>query len=499
MTTLPSRKRDVFPTSMRRAVLLLLLLALPWAGHCAEEASSIASGDLVFVKVTRHPELSTSVQVDGNGNISLPYVGNVAVGGLSEAEATSRVAGALATILKNPHVTVSRSASVSMPVSVESARTPQMTTQVVHLDNSSAEVLQKALSGMASPGGSVSAEVDTNTLILTDTAEVLQNMTAAIRELDQMETQLTQVHIEARIVEVSSEAVKEIGIRWSAVGDKLTGGYIPGARQDARLNGVRTFNDPTFNEQIANTDFRNGAGVGRRFLNDGNLDRRLQVPVQVGAPGEMYLGFMNKGIDLVALLDALMADNKAEMLASPYIRTVNHKTAKIKMTQEYPFTELGSAGLNAVASVKFLDIGIQLDVTPHVRKDPSGEAYIQLELKPEVSSATGVANGVPIRSLRSSNSVANVRDGQTLVIGGIVQRDSRNVNQRVPVLGDIPGLGALFRHKEKSKGNTELMIFVTPNVCARPENGPAMRELNLTQVGDAPKEAQEAVREKRKD
>ena len=113
------------------------------------------------------------------------------------------------------------------------------------------------------------------------------------------------------------------------------------------MNGVRTFNDPTFNEQIANTDFRNGAGVGRRFLNDGNLDRRLQVPVQVGAPGEMYLGFMNKGIDLVALLDALMADNKAEMLASPYIRTVNHKTAKIKMTQEYPFTDLGSCAAPA--------------------------------------------------------------------------------------------------------------------------------------------------------
>lgn len=490
------RSRTIL-SPIRWAFLLGMVFSV--SGVCVAGDNPIGQGDMIFVKVSRHPELSTSVQVDGNGSISLPYIGNISVAGLSETEATGRVSGALGTILKNPHVLVSRSAGAVLPQAGMPARTPEMTTQVVHLQNSSAEVLEKSLAGMASQGGSVGSDVDSNTLILTDTPTVIQNMISAIHELDQMQNRLTQVQIESRIVEVSAEAVKEMGVRWSAVGDHLTGGYTPNARQDARVNGVRTYTDPSYNEQVNSTNYRNGGGVGRRFLNDSKLDRRLQVPVQVAAPGEMYLGFVNRGIDLTALLDLLVTDNKAEMLASPYIRTVNHKTAQIKMTQEYPFTETGSTGLSSISSVRFMDIGILLDVTPHVRTDPSGEAYIQLELKPEVSTATGVANGVPIRSVRSSNSIANVRNGQTLVIGGIAQSDSRNVQQKVPILGDIPGLGNLFKHKERSKANTELMIFVTPTICERPENAPAGRELNLTQVGDPSKDGKESSAEKRKD
>ena len=479
-------------------LLIGLMMYLPSPCACAAEVGSIASGDMLFIKVFRHPELSTTTQVDDNGNITLPYVGNITVTGISDSEAQSRVSSALTAILKSPRVTVSRKAGmVSSPAGEEPARTVPMTTQVIQVENSSADVLQKAMAGMSSPGGSISADPDSNTLIITDTPDVVLNMAAAIHEVDQLQTQVTQVHIESKILEVSSEGAKEIGVRWSAVGDKLTGGYTPGVRQDSRLGNIRGINDPIYNEKLG-TSQGNNAPV-RQFVDQNKFDRRLQVPLQIAAPGQMYLGFMNKGIDLVTLIDALVANNKAELLASPYIRTVNHKMANIKMLQEYPFTEFGTAGLNSIQSTRFLNIGITLDVTPHVRKDPSGEAYVQLELKPEVSTATGMANGVPIRSVRSSESIANVRNGQTLVIGGIVQKDAHDVVQKVPGLGSVPVLGALFRHKEKSKANSELMIFVTPTVYEHPEDVPTGKNLNLTQISDSPLPDAAVAGEKRKD
>ncbi|HPO16240.1 MAG TPA: polysaccharide biosynthesis/export family protein [Candidatus Hydrogenedentes bacterium] len=479
------------------AVVVGVFLLIPAISTDISASDPIMPGQFVFIKVQRHPELSSSVQVDESGNVSLPYIGNVTVGNLSESDASARVSSAYGVILKNPRVTVTRSAGTLEP---QSARTAQMTTQVVHLENSSSDVLQKALTGMSSLGGSVSSDADSNTLIVTDTPDVVQNILAAVRELDQMQSQITQVNIEAKIAEVTSEAAKEIGIRWAAVGDHLTGGYIPGARQDARVNGIRTFNDPAYNERLGDSTNRANSGGGRRFMDEGNWDRRLQVPLQLAAPGQMYFGFVNTGIDLLAMMDALVADNKAQMLATPYIRTVNHKTAHIKMTQEYPYTEMGTAGINTVSSTRFLDIGILLDVTPHVRKDPSGVTYVQLDLKPEVSTATGVANGVPIRSVRSSSSIANVRDGQTLVIGGIVQRDARDVIQKVPGLGSVPVLGMLFRHKEKSKGNSELMIFVTPKVYERPESVINERSIDLTQLETSDSQnTPEQPKEKRKE
>lgn len=458
---------------MCRLILRVLIIAAlsatagsaAWA-ETASDARPLAAGDLVFVRVQRHADLSTTTQVDDAGNIALPIVGPVTIAGLTEEQATERVTQALATILKNPRVTVSRSVIGRLDVG---ERTPEMQTQLVTLQNSNAEVVYNALLGMVSAGGSLGFDPDTNTLVITDTPQVLQNVMAVIAQIDQMETQITQVHIESKIAEVEAGALKELGVRWFTKGDHATGGYYPPPRQDARLNAARGITDPAYNERTETGNFRNNTGVGRRFIDEGDFDRRLQVPIQVPAAGQMFVGYLNSGIDLGVLLDALVSDNQAELLATPYIRTVNHKTATIKMTEEFPYPEVGSIGLGTISNVRFLDIGIILEVTPHVRQDPAGEVYVQMEVEPEVSFATGVANGVPIRYVRSSSSVANVRDGQTLAIGGIMQTDTRDVLQKVPGFGEIPVIGALFRHKEKSTTRRELMIFVTPRVFARPE------------------------------
>lgn len=446
-----------------------------WAAAAA--AQPIAPGEVMYIEVHRHPDITTTTQVDETGNVQMPYVGKVTIGGLSEGEAGERVAQALTAILRSPRVTVSRA---GRPGRAPGQRTAEMRTEIVPLHNSRAEVLQEALAGMVSPGGNIGADPGTNALIVTDNPMALQNIMSVIMQLDQMQTQVTQVHIETKIAEVEDGALKELGVRWFAQGARLGGGHYPNPRQNALVDSARTIRDPLFNERIEANVSGNQFGTTRRFIDEGNFDRRFQIPVQVPAPGQMFMGYMNSGIDLGVLLDALVSNNKAEMLAAPYIRTVNHKPASIRMIQEFPFQEFGNVGLNTFTSTRFLDIGIVLEVTPHVRRDGDGVPYVQLELDPEVSFATGIANGIPIRSVRGSSSVANVRDGQTLVIGGIIQSDMREVIQKVPGLGSIPVFGHLFRHTEKSEGKRELMIFVTPTVLDRPEDSEWDRTMALT-------------------
>lgn len=454
----------VFP---RLVILALFCFAQHTTLAQTDPAKPLASGDQVFVQVYRHPELSSAVTLDDTGNIELPYVGRVAIGGVSETEASQRVTTAFGSVLKNPRVTVSRKAQAALPAPVLGAapRTEQMDTKVVPLNNANAATLNTALAGMSTAGGSVSYDPSTNSMILTDTPATLMKMVGVIKELDSMQSQIMQVHIEAKIVEVESTAARETGVRWFAQGDNLGGGYLPNTRQDTRVDSARRITDPIANERARMGD-RNGST--REFVRDGTWDRRIQFPVQVPLPGQFALGFMNNGIDLGTLIDALVAENKAQMLASPYIRTVNHQKAEIRMTEEFPFAETNAVGLSSVSSTRFLNVGIILEVTPHVRTTPQGERYVQLELQPEVSSTTGVSNGVPVRSVRSSKSIADVLDAQTLVIGGIANNDSRNVVQKVPGVGNMPLLGALFRHKERSKQSRELMIFVTPHIFDQP-------------------------------
>jgi type II secretory pathway component GspD/PulD (secretin) len=456
---------------------VLFLIAAP-TGWCAEPEpmpppaqsnnAAVAPGDTLFVEVYRRPELSTTAQVDANGSIAVPYVGNVHVAGVSEKEAGEGVQNALRTILKNPRVTVSRSA-IARP---GAARTAEMKTQVINLNNGNAEVLSKTLHGMNSAGGNVSADPNTNSVIVTDTPATIQNMMAVIGQLDQMQSQITQVRIESKVAEVEQGAMKQLGVRWFTKSNNITGGFYPPAQQ---LLGGGQAPD---NEHIGtSTGF--GNSTARRFVDDANFDRRLQVPIQVPTPGQMFFGMLTHGVDIGTMIDALVQDNKAEVLASPMILAVNHKQAEIKMADEFPYTEASQAYGGTAYNVKFMDLGIKLKVTPHVYKDSTGP-YVQLDLTPEISFAAGMSNGVPVRSVRSSNSIANVRDGQTLVIGGIVLNDERNVSQGVPGVSKIPLVGNLFKRKEKSRSRNELMIFVTPTIHEAPESVTWDRMINVT-------------------
>lgn len=431
-------------------------------------AAPLVSGDTVFVDVYRRPELSGVLQVDANGAVSVPYVGPVVVSGMSERDASLKVANALAAILKNPRVTMTRGAG-AQAMGMQAPRSADMKTQVVQLYNSDAEAMSASLQGMTTQGGRIGFDKSSNSIIITDTPATIQNIMAALAQLDQMQSKITQVRIETKFAEVEEGAMKDLGIRWFTKSDKITAGYVPPRNLDPKIDAARGASVVPPNERVDTGTAGGGAGGTRRFVEAAALDRRLVTPITVPTYGQMFFGLMNSSIDLGALIDALVGEDKAKLLATPMAVAVNHKPAEIKMADEYPYTEAyqGVGGTNF--SVNFMDVGIKMLVTPHVYKDPGGVNYVQLELNPEASFTSGMSNGVPVRSVRSANSVANVRDGQTLVIGGIVMSDEHNVEQGVPGISKVPLVGNLFKHKERSRSRNELMVFVTPTIHDSPE------------------------------
>jgi type II secretory pathway component GspD/PulD (secretin) len=446
----------------------LAAFAVLWiCATASAQSDRIRPGDVLYVEVYRVPEMTRAYLVGEDGAIRLPYISPVPVGGMDPGTAGATIAKALTPILRNPKVSVSRS-DVGL-VSDVLGRTADMRLEIIPLRNANAQSIADSLEGMTSPGGSVSADPDTNSLLLTDTPDAIKNMMGVAARLDQMQSQVTQVRIETKVAEVRVGALKELGVRWFAQGDHLSGGFNPPPTLLPGLNARNGGFGPQANEFVnKNNGNQFNSGMEREFVGD-EFDRRLNIPVQIPIPGQTFLGYMSGGVDIGAMIDALVTNENAELLANPTILTVNHKPAEIKMVDEFPYTEFGTE-INGASnfSVKFMEMGIVLGVTPHVYQDGVG-SYVKLDLRPEVSFPSGIVNGVPIRSLRSSQTIANVRDGQTLVVGGILTEDEQDVVTKVAGVGSLPIVGALFRTKEKTKFRTELMIFVTPTIHRRPE------------------------------
>lgn len=447
--------------------LSVLMVVLCWVTPHAL-AAPLSAGDFVHLDVYRVPEMSSSVQIDSNGNVTLPYIGDVQIAGATEQEAAALISHALKSILRNPRVKVART-STNFSTPLQLGRTAEMVMEIIPLRNANAKSMSQQLSGMSTSGGAISFDPDTNTLIISDTPSAVRNIQNVVSRLDQMQSQLTQVRIDTKIAEVRVGALKEMGVRWFVQGTEGSVGFLSPPRTNTAINAARGGLGPSANEQLGSSGSGGQSGSSRRFVGE-PLDRRLNIPAMVAVPGQTFLGLATRHIDLGVMLDMLVSDDKAKLLANPVLLTVNHKAARIQMVDEFPFTEFGTEITGATSfSTKFIDLGIILEVTPHVHQDSRG-TYVKLELKPEVSFPVGSNNGVPIRSVRSSDTIASVRDGQTLVVGGIFTEDEANTVAKVPGLGNLPIIGALFRHKEKSKSRSELMIFVTPTVYMHPED-----------------------------
>lgn len=295
--------------------------------------------------------------------------------------------------------------------------------------------------GVASPV-MIQADESTNALVITGPPDLVKNLQSVIKQLD---IRRAQVLVEAVIAEISVRRASELGVQW--VFDGTNSGDRPAG----------TINFTAGSNSIV--------GIGASIL--------AKQPPSIGSGMLLGLGRWNDDADsntfnFAALISALDGDGSSNVLSTPSIVTLDNVESEIKVGQKVPFvtgsyTSIGSTGsatpTNPFQTVNREDVGITLKVTPQVNE---GDA-IKMDIEQIVSSVapSAVAAGT-VTNNRSIKTSVMVDDGQIIVLGGLITDDQGESVQKVPLLGDIPLLGSLFRYKSKNKDKTNLMVFIRP-------------------------------------
>ncbi|MFQ5609944.1 MAG: type IV pilus secretin PilQ [Woeseiaceae bacterium] len=301
--------------------------------------------------------------------------------------------------------------------------------------------------------GSVAIDERTNTLLVQDTAERLQNIRRLVRILD---IPVRQVLIESRIVVVNDDFSRELGVRFGFTGvtDNGTDGLIS-------VTGTGEGSDLILDSALENL---NNAANGTPFpVDPPAIADRYAVNVPVANPaGTLALAVLDSDYIVDLELTALQTEGRGEIVSTPRIITANQKEARIEQGVEIPFQESASSG---ATTTQFKKAVLSLTVTPQIT--PDNKIIMDLRVsKDSVGELTPSATGglVPSIDTRSIETQVLVSDGQTVVLGGIYETERRTTTNKVPFLGDIPGLGVLFRSTTNKSDKAELLIFVTPRI-----------------------------------
>jgi general secretion pathway protein D len=288
------------------------------------------------------------------------------------------------------------------------------------------------------------ADDSTNALIITAPPKVMKSMMAIIDKLD---IRRAQVLVEAVIVEVSSDRAAQLGVTWA----------VGGADLDNAV-GVTKFPGTT-----------GVTGVAGALLGGGGEDGSTSAANLLGNGLTLGVGKLrDSGISFVALLEALESDGTSNIIGTPVLVTLDNEEAEIKVGQEVPFvtgsyTDTGSTGgaVNPFQTIEREQVGLTLKLTPQINE---GDA-VRLKISQEISSLLPSTAAVDlITSNRSINTTVIVQDNATLVLGGLIQDQVTETQSRVPLLGRIPLLGALFRADSTKKNKTNLMVFIKPTI-----------------------------------
>lgn len=297
-----------------------------------------------------------------------------------------------------------------------------------------AALLKGESSSLLTQRGAVSIDERTNTLLLRDTKDSIEDIKRLINVLD---VPIRQVVIESRIVTVDDNITEEMGIRW----------------------GISDQND---------SDGISGSLAAAETISNGiipTLENRLNVNLPVANTAAARLGIHVARLDDGTLLDlelsALESENKGEIIASPRITTANQKQAYIEQGTEIPYVSAASSG---ATSVTFKKAVLSLEVTPHIT--PDNRVILDLVITQDtqgdtVSTPTGPAVAINTQEISTQVLADN---GETIVLGGIYQQQERKFVSKVPILGDIPYIGRAFKQTRDVDEKRELLIFVTPKI-----------------------------------
>lgn len=314
----------------------------------------------------------------------------------------------------------------------------KMVSRVYRVTYASVKELEAALKKFVSQDGSISANYGTGNLIVTDIESKINAINSFIEEIDRV---TPQIMVEAKVYDISSKDNLDFGVEWTA-GTNTT---YPG--------GIAT-------------------GVKDPFLTTGFSPSDLSKST---ADGAIRFGYLTENFSLDAMLHAGQEKIRAKLLASPRIMVLDNEEANIKIVEEIPYQELTeTSGGGSIGTTKFREVGVELRVVPHLTRD----GLIRLLLNPKFSARTGDAlvntgnenvPSQPIIATRETITTALIKDQQTVVIGGLKKQDVQQQTEKIPLLGDIPLLGELFKFHGESTQNSELVVFITPTLVTDPQ------------------------------
>lgn len=364
-------------------------------------------------------------------------------------------------------------------------------TKVIYLHYAKAEDVVKVLTGVsqqlakqeegkksegASSAGSrgrngenfsIDSHEETNALVITAPPDMMRSLEAVIRQLD---IRRAQVHVEAMIVEISDNKAKELGVQWlfadrsddatrplGVINYTNTGpgiGSIAGAALQQRGQ------EGTVRETI------NEDGTVTRTTTPSNGDNGAALGTVLGSLQGMGLGLgriSDNGFSFGAFIRALGSNTDSNVLSRPSVTTLDNEEAEFLAGQEVPIitgSTLGGNNQNPFQQVDRKEIGVKLKIKPQINE---GDA-VKLNIEQEVSSIAGTTGVDIITNKRSIKNSVLVEDGDTIVLGGLVDDDVQESVQKVPILGDIPLLGNLFKSQKTTKTKRNLLVFIRPTI-----------------------------------
>jgi type IV pilus assembly protein PilQ len=364
---------------------------------------------------------------------------------------------ALESILKTKGLTYVRDANMVRIVSLAEVRDNDMETRVFPLGHASSQDVLPIVTGVKSEKAKISVDTRMNALVVRDLSLNIDQMARLLKSLD---VRMPQVLIEAKIVEVSSNYARELGVQWggqySSTNGKGTTVLTGGASGSS--SSTSGYSSPT----IGGTTFYPLTGdIG---LSGNAYAVNLPAAVGSGSGGALGISFgkLGGGLSLDLQLSAMQTTGNGKILSSPKVMTMNNKEAKISSGIDIPVRVLTTTTVGSSAEIKIISTSLMLSTTPTIAQD--GRITLAIKVEKSEPDFSRQVDNIPTITKRNANSELVVNDGETVVLGGILTKSEGQSESAVPLLSKIPVLGWLFKKKSKFENQDELMIFITPTI-----------------------------------
>ncbi len=399
------------------------------------------------------------------------------------------------------------------------AREP-LVTRIYRITYADANEVATSLRNFVSPQGKIALNKGTSHVIVTDTESRIKGIDKFIEEIDQA---TPQVMVEVRIYDITSQEGFELGTDWS-IGRNTPLKTTEHLRTDIDTDFPTSIDKTTsFTETTSGVYRDSDDGPANSFTVTGTETETEELPLGtyfdtttekyttmrrkpfVGGTfdringGTLSFSLLDDAVDIDFVLSILHQQVEAKLLANPRVLVLDNETARFEIIREIPYRELRQvAREDPITYTEFKDVGVNLKVTPHIAKD----GMIRLHIVPEFGTLVSQdalrvligqdkgqdayqnVLGVPTVDIRRADTTAMVKDGQTIVIGGLRKREDTKDISKVPVLADIPIVGGLFQSETESKVTRELVVFITPRIVTEPVlSETEKKQLDATEFG----------------